>query len=437
MTSILIVDDNEDLASSMRGFLEGKGNTVKSANCGKDAYDILDAEDFDLLILDWELPDASGPDICQYYRKFGGLGAVLMLTGRNSSEDKVTGLNAGADDYLTKPVNIPEFSARIDALLRRVSMIKKEEPPTYDESMVGKTFAATYMINAVLGKGAMGIVYHATHTTLKRSSAVKVLTDHPMQKGDRKRFEREARAMSLLDHPSLVKIYDFGFADQRTPYIVMEFIEGRTLNEILKEQGKLSVKEAIPVFIGICEGLHHAHLQSIIHRDLKPANVMVSNSGQCKILDLGVAKISEEETDMKLTVAGEIFGSPYYMSPEQALSKALDHRSDIYSLGCLMFEVLTGELPFMGDSFVELVNAKTKATQPPSICQHDPQAKFPPALDKLLMKTLEKSPANRPNSMTQIIEELNTINSSIQNGAAKEKSELDLLSYVRKLWGKS
>ncbi|MBX9688453.1 MAG: protein kinase, partial [Candidatus Obscuribacterales bacterium] len=353
MARILIVDDNHDLAMAMQLFLEAKKHETTTAHSAAEAYEILGGSDFDLLILDWDLPDGTGVEICKAYRDRGGIGGVLMLTGRSAQNEKVLGLTAGADDYLTKPVDIPEFGARIDALLRRTLLNKRPEPMVFDDTMVGKNFVSTYNIESVLGKGAMGIVYKARHQTLKRTAAIKILSGRTQGVADRKRFELEAHTMSLLNHPNLIKIYDFGLADN-TPFIIMEFLEGSPLNLVLKTYQSIPVIDALPLFIDICNGLAHAHSQSIIHRDIKPANIMISEDGRhATILDLGVAKFLEEESDLKLTFAGEIFGSPFYMSPEQATNKPLDFRSDIYSLACVLYETLTGEVPFPGYSFVE------------------------------------------------------------------------------------
>lgn len=433
MASILCVDDNLDLTANMQVFLQAKGHEVLRAASGAEAYGILGGRDFDLLVLDWDLPDTTGPEICNEYRRRGGLAAVLMLTGRTGTDDKVTGLTAGADDYLTKPVNIPEFGARIDAMLRRSALLKRPvEPTKLDESMVGQTFAG-YEIKSVLGQGSMGIVFEAIHKTIKRHAAIKFLSARSTGVADRKRFEREAKAMSLMDHPNLIKIYDFGVNSQDVPYIIMEYVEGSPLSEVLKSCGPLPVQDVVPLFIEICEGLAHAHAQSIIHRDLKPHNIIISSDGcRAKIVDLGVAKINEPGEGNDLTFAGEIFGSPYYMSPEQATNKPVDQRSDIYSLACVMYEVLIGQPPFTGYSFVELTNAKLTANEAPSIIAYAPYAEFPYDLDKLIQKMMERKVDKRPASVTEVLEQLRTIESKLN--ADKNKGKIS--SYVQKLFGK-
>jgi DNA-binding response OmpR family regulator len=273
MARFLLVDDDEGMVDSMRCFLKAKAHEVFIAHDGHDAQILMQETTFDILILDWDLPDTTGTELCKFYRSTGGVGQVVMLTGRTSKKDTVEGLSAGADDYLTKPISIPEFDARVEAQLRRAAMSNRQ-PLVFDESMVGKTFAGSYKIDALLGQGAMGIVFKARHTTIDRIAAIKILASNSCWSNDRKRFEREAKAMSLLNHPRIIRIYDYGIAEQNTPFIVMEFLEGMPLNKVLETYGSLPVKDAIALIIQVCEGLEHAHANSMLHRDLKPANIM-------------------------------------------------------------------------------------------------------------------------------------------------------------------
>src|SRR5262249_28114870 len=161
-------------------------------------------------------------------------------------------------------------------------------------------------------------------------------------------FQKEAQAASRLDHQNLVKAHDFGLVDEGRPYFVMDLVEGRTLSQRIKEEGPISVAEALKIFIPVCFGLEYAHDHGVVHRDLKPSNIMLTmkSDGQYepKVVDFGIAKFVQEQegTTTALTKTGEIFGTPFYMSPEQCKATNVDNRSDIYSLGCVMFEALTG-----------------------------------------------------------------------------------------------
>lgn len=437
MARILIVDDNLDLAENMNAFLRARDHDVTEVHSVQDAFDQLSAGDFDLLLLDWELPDGDGIQICKAYRERDGRGGILMLTGRASAEDKVTGLTAGADDYLAKPFNIAEFGARVDAVLRRAATQKAMEPLAFDESLVGKTLANAYLIEEVLGKGAMGFVYKATHKTIKRVVAIKVLSETNIGVGARKRFEREAQAMSVLEHPNLVRIYEFGFAEKKVPYIVMEYVEGQPLNLTLRKEGPFAISDAIPLFIQICNGLEHAHEHGVIHRDLKPANIIVGPEGKLKVVDLGLAKFTEvADEDMaknnELTFAGEVFGSPAYMSPEQGTNRPLDQRSDVYSLACVMYEMLCGKLAFTALSFIDVMNEKMNS-KPPSLCEKFPNLKIWPELDRCIRKAMDPTPAKRQSSMAELRADLLRIQESAseQSGGGSK-----IMNYVRSLFGK-
>lgn len=412
MSRILVVDDNNELATIMSDYLKAIGHSVEVALTGAEVDVKLKEQDFDLLILDWELPDRVGPDICKDYRDSGGTAGVMMLTGRKSAEDMVEGLDAGADDYLTKPFNIKVFTARVEALLRRSRITDSAETKAYafDENLVGKIFADFYLIESVLGVGGMGIVYKAKHKTLERWTAIKVLTGQYAEKDSRMRFEREAKAMSLLDHANLVKIYDFGFYRRKIPYIVMEYVDGRPLSQVLKEDGAISYEKCLPFFLQICDALAHAHSKGIIHRDLKPSNIILCpGSKGVRVLDLGLAKIIESEpSSLELTSSGEVFGSPFYMSPEQCTNSPVDTRTDIYSLACVIYETICGERPFSGGSFVEIANAKLHF-KAESICKKYPEFRCPPELDRVILGALEPYPEKRCQDMLQLKSQLESV----------------------------
>lgn len=412
MANFLIVEDDEELRFNMVALLNHHGHSVIDCEDGKSAWEMLDQRSFDVLILDWDLPDTTAVEICQSYRKSGGEGAVLILTGRSRTQDKVEGLRSGADDYLTKPFDVPELLARLEALLRRSRSGLEEKL----EDMVGKIFMEKYKILSVLGQGGMGMVYKAQHTKLERIHAIKVMNNtHGLQGGARKRFEQEARAMSVLNHENLVSISDFGLSLKGYPYIVMELLEGHTLQEELDNNGPISPARAVPIFVQIADAIGHAHERGIIHRDLKPSNVMLINRGsetdteRVKIVDLGLAKFTRqaEEFSQNLTHDGEIFGSPFYMSPEQATGGQVDVRCDIYSVGCLMFQALTGEVPMKGSTFIETIT-KRLTTEPLGIRDTHPNKQFPKSLDQIILKAMAREKANRFTSMAELKEQLIT-----------------------------
>lgn len=414
MPKVLVVEDSDDVRENVVRLLQLDKYDVDEAGFGQDAIKLLSSNEYDVLILDWELPDMSGVQICSHYREQGGLAPVMMLTGKSSVADKEIGLNIGADDYLTKPFEARELLARVKALLRRAAMPKpiKAEAAILRElgqggNLVGKVLCGKYEIVEVIGEGGMGAVYKAKHKNLGHFVAAKIIKkDQMLEERNRKRFEQEAKIMALCKHRNLVMVYDHGHNDDGCPYIVMEYLEGQNLGSIIADRHSLDYEEALPIFMQICDALQHAHQNGLIHRDLKPGNVMLLEDAEgmtVKVLDMGLAKImpSGDNAGQHLTQTGEIFGSPLYMSPEQGLGNALDHRSDIYSMGCLMYEVLTGTAPFRGDNFIQTVFAHINSPAEP-FAKVAPSARIKPSVERAVLSCLAKDPSKRPQSMSDL-----------------------------------
>jgi serine/threonine-protein kinase len=270
-----------------------------------------------------------------------------------------------------------------------------------------------FQILQKIGSGGMGAVYRASQPAMNRMVAVKIL--HP-KLANRKdlvsRFRREARAMSHLTHPNTVKVLLYGELEDGSLYIVMEYLEGRNLNQVVRKEGPLPVERAIPVLIQVCGALQEAHLQGIVHRDLKPENIFLSTNGGLKdypkVLDFGLAKVTERELrpgSIMLTQEGMVFGTPEFMSPEQAQGKVLDARSDIYSLATILYEVLTGKLPFDARTPMEYI--QMHVTKPPvPLDDRLPGRRFPAGLGAVLAKALEKRPEDRYASALDFAEAL-------------------------------
>ncbi|MFN8555389.1 MAG: protein kinase [Candidatus Obscuribacterales bacterium] len=258
-----------------------------------------------------------------------------------------------------------------------------------------------YRVISLLGRGGMGVVYKVEQIFLGKELALKTILKGEKNENLLRRFQAEARAVFSLHHPNIIAVHDFGLLDDETPFMAMEIVTGKTLGDRLKES-PLSVDEAITLFIQICFGLAHAHESSIVHRDIKPNNIMIledtswGTEGSIKILDFGIAKLTQHEGGeiQALTRTGEIFGSPFYMSPEQCLGTKIDHRSDIYSLGCVLFEALTGKPPFVGDNAMNTMLMHQRA-ECSKLQDAKPQTKFPPALEEIVQTLLAKNPDDR------------------------------------------
>ncbi|HVH58067.1 MAG TPA: serine/threonine-protein kinase, partial [Vicinamibacterales bacterium] len=259
-----------------------------------------------------------------------------------------------------------------------------------------------YRILGLLGRGGMGEVYAAEDTRLNRKIAVKVLPE--LVAGDperRHRFEREAQAVAALNHPNIVTIHSVE-EDQGLPFLTMELVEGQPLGDIVRA-GQLSIDTLLRIGIGVSDALAAAHQRGITHRDIKPGNIMMTPDGRVKVLDFGLAKLREAEAEaaadavtrmptQDVTGEGRIIGTLAYMSPEQAEGKAVDQRSDIFSLGVVLHELATGEKPFKGETTVSLISSILKDTPTP-ITEINPS--LPLGLAKVIRRSLVKDPSRR------------------------------------------
>lgn len=279
-------------------------------------------------------------------------------------------------------------------------------------SMVG-TFVGSYRVQKVLGRGAMGEVFLGEHPILGKRVAIKILREEVSS--DRElvtRFFAEAKAVVRLAHPNIVEVLDFSVLPDGRAYYIMEYLEGQSLARRLSRQKCLSVEEALPLFAQLLEGLAAAHELGIIHRDIKPANVfLVERKGApplVKLLDFGVAKLLEQSglANPSLSLPGMVLGTPAYMSPEQCFSRKITPASDIYSVGVMLFEALTGELPFGDKDENAQMEAHAWAT-PPRLKSVLPEC--PEELDALLARVLDKKPEARPGSARELAEALSAI----------------------------
>jgi len=325
-----------------------------------------------------------------------------------------------------------------------------------DRFEVGQIVAGKYEIVSLLGRGGMGTVYRVRHILLNMEMALKTLdTKHLSDVSTSRRFQTEAKAAFSLKHPNLVKVHDFGVLEDGHPFLVMDLVKGNTLQAVIKECGRLSLEDVGAIFAQLCFGLAHAHQQQVVHRDIKPANIMIvdgislKNEGSVKILDFGIAKIvnSDRGEMQTLTQTGEIFGSPYYMSPEQCSGESIDQRCDIYSLGCVFFEALTGTPPLVGSNALRTMMLHVNDA-PPSLKEATLGVEFPEALEQMVAKMLAKQPGDRYADIGAVTQELfkvcgitqsaqiderNTQTGSVRSTAAarKGKSEIISLNYFQ------
>jgi serine/threonine-protein kinase len=284
------------------------------------------------------------------------------------------------------------------------------------DPLLGTTLAGRFVILSRIGSGSMGSVYRARQVAVGRDVALKIVRrDRAYDPETKARFEREARAVSMLTSPHTVTAFDFGEAEDGSWFLALEMLEGETLGERLRRERRLDWVEALRFASEALKSLAEAHAQGIIHRDLKPDNLFLARQREpggvrevCKILDFGIAKwVRDEEAplDQLETLAGTVFGTPRYMSPEQAQGTQLDPRSDLYSLGVLLFQMLTGRAPFVDDDAV-VVMAKHIKNPPPTFEEVAPGVAIPAPVEQLVRRALEKTPDMRPASAEQMLIEL-------------------------------
>jgi serine/threonine-protein kinase len=287
-----------------------------------------------------------------------------------------------------------------------------------------------YEIVSILGTGGMGKVYLARDSKLNRSVAVKTLPDlFSTQPNFVKRFQTEAKAAATLNHPNVATIYSVEETDDNKFFITMEYVEGKPLNSMIPAGG-LDLRTFLEWFISLADALTHAHEKGIVHRDIKPSNIMITPAGVPKILDFGLAridnsKVSGDDSTLHLTKTGQVLGTPAYMSPEQAKGEQADHRSDIFSLGVVMYEAITGERPFKGDNYASIVS-ELMTKEPPTVEQIKPD--IPYLLSRLIMKCLNKEPRYRYQSMNEVLVLLRETRSAIESGASLSRPAPALLS---------
>lgn len=310
-------------------------------------------------------------------------------------------VNVAFSAAVNPPIDALDEETRVTpVLVRDVSRTDNDDP------MLGRTIENKYRLIAKLGHGGMGSVYKAERLLIGDQVAVKILhAEHVAQPQSFERFRREAQAAARLKHPNAVSIYDFGVTGDGLVYLVMELVEGQSLRQIIKQQGPLTPTAAAEIIGQVCSALEEAHRQQIVHRDLKPDNIIVHtsiNGLRTKVLDFGIAKL-RDLTAGNLTQTGSVMGTPHYMSPEQCLGEELDHRSDIYSLGIVLYEMLTGTVPFNAPIstavVVQHVNQK-----PPSLRAIN--VSISEDLERVVLHALEKKREVRPQTATLLSTEL-------------------------------
>ncbi len=404
---ILLVDDHAMVRSGLRLLLEAAADFSVVAEAGDvdAALGRTRAERPDVVLLDLNMPGrATLPAIPDFLDAAPGA-AVVVMTMQDDPSAARAALSAGASGYVLKEAADAELVEAVRAAAggrtylnpslgaRLVAGSADSEAPTTPETVaVGATFAG-HRLEALSGRGGMGVVYRATDLTLDRTVALKLID--PEQTRDalfRERFQRECRLAAAIDHPHAVEIFHAGEEAGRL-YVTMRYVEGTDLRALLAEQGRLAPARAVAIVAQVAQALDEAHRIGLVHRDVKPANILLArrrDSEQAYLTDFGLTK--RRVDDAALTRTGFAIGTADYMSPEQARGAEVDGRSDVYSLGCVLFQALTGRVPYEADSDVEKMWAHV-STPPPALLEVSPG--LPAGLGGVLGRALAKEPDDR------------------------------------------
>ncbi len=469
--TILVVDDSPQNLSLMSGLLEDL-YTVKLAPSGARALKIASAHPLDLILLDIMMPEIDGYEVCRALKENSETRhiPVIFLTAMDGMADEEKGLLAGAVDYVTKPISPPILLARVrnqlalkeaidhlreqnqlleqermrsrelllklkqasDNLLEHNRLLKQENIQAIHtmQSVAAAQNAKTpledtgtsasapeqrtlgrYQIARELGKGAMGTVYLGTDPKIGRVVAIKTMSlprniDADEMQNIKQRFFREAESAGSLTHPNIVAIYDVG-EQHDLAYIAMEFLKGQDLAPYAKPDHLLPLEKVLSICARVAEALDYAHEHNVVHRDIKPANVVYEpDSDGVKVTDFGIASI----TNSLKTDSGMVLGTPAYMSPEQVAGSAIDGRSDLYSLGVMLYVLVSGRLPFQGESLAQLMH---KITHDPHPDIRTYNADFPDCVATVVNTALAKDPVHRYQSGGQMAKALSLCRRSL------------------------
>jgi CheY-like chemotaxis protein len=470
---LLIADDDDGIRGLLTKFFEKKGFTVVGARTGQEAVDHLLAGAADVAVLDVMMPGMTGLQALEVAREAGVTTPIIIATAHGESDAIVQALELGADDYVPKPFDLAVLHARVLVRLRavkaalpfaptppppsgptnpgvagppgsggRTSGVSStsnpdgqpwEEPSGIFIPAEGAVIDGRYELLRPIGKGSFGVVWRARHRGLEADVAVKLLNPDSTGSGTERlgsavvptssqldarqkerhdELRREGVRAARVQHPHAVRVYDVGALRDGTPYLVMELLDGLTVEELIKQRRIVSIDRAVEILIPVLEALAAAHAEGVIHRDVKPANVMLHKTGKgetVKVLDFGVAKLVDVGVEIPtghMTGDSEassrvVAGSPAYLAPERLRGTPYDGRADVYAVGIMLYELLTGLVPFVspdGDLMKVAIMHLKQQPVPPS--HKNPN--LPGGVDAFVLRLLQKDPAKRPNALEAI-----------------------------------
>jgi CheY-like chemotaxis protein len=408
---VLFVDDSADVRKSFRRALVQAGHVVKEASNGLEATELVAKEQFDLVVSDVHMPDMNGVELLRRVRETDPDLPVLLLSGDPDLESAMRAVEYGAVEYLAKPIDMAKFRASVlrGLEVRRQRVEAREAVAGHSRrrlkslsvdtsELEGCLLGGRYRVGALLGSGGMGSVYRGMREDLATIPvAIKVL--HAGIGGDvdvLRRFRREAHLVAAIEHPNIVRVLEFQMPSDEPAFIVMERLEGSSLGDALRQERRFAVEEVVWIAVQVLAGLEAAHDANVVHRDLKPDNVFLTSTTDAadivKLLDFGVAKLTGTPWDERLTQTGMVMGTPAYMAPEQARGESADARSDLYAVGCLIFEALTGRPPFVANNY-NAVMFQINQSAPTPLLELRPE--LDPRFAAVVSKALSKDVGSR------------------------------------------
>jgi serine/threonine protein kinase/CheY-like chemotaxis protein len=378
---------------------------VVEAADGVEGLARLEESSPDFVVLDVQMPRLDGWQTLKGIRARSDV-PVLMLTAEGAEEDKVRGLSGGADDYLTKPLAPGEFVARIQALLRRSSRRSVATSPGQqgeDPGFARGHLFGAYRIDQMIARGGMSGIYRATHAALERTVALKIMSnDLAEDRVSRERFMNEWRIVAGLRHPNILPVHDAGEIEGRL-YMAMDLVSGGDLGHQILREGALSPRRAIGILEQTAAALDAAHAADLVHRDVKPGNILLDGE-HAYLSDFGLSKLLGSTA--RLTAPGRMVGTAEYLSPEQIRGEEVTPQTDVYALGCVIFETLTSSSPFDAESDFVLMYAHLERPVP-KISERRPA--LPKAADEVVAKAMAKRPAARYGSAGETVAALKRV----------------------------
>ncbi|HJW93407.1 MAG TPA: protein kinase [Thermoanaerobaculia bacterium] len=423
-SNILIVDDTPANLDVLCGMLRDRGYRVRVAISGARALIAMRAERPDLVMLDINMPGMSGYDVCRELKRDESLRnvPVIFISALDEVIDKVKAFEAGGADYVAKPFEFGEVLARIEhqlkiAALQRQLEVRNAELMRMNEELLrsqqresrifnrlsdelpGTVLDQKYRIDSRIGSGGFGTVFRGVQLSLDRPVAIKIFQAlaAAARPEELERFRREGISACRVNHPNALGIIDSGVSQSGIAYLVSELLEGQTLRSELATYPRLTIPRTASILLPVCEVLTVAHAIGLVHRDIKPDNIFLhrGRDGEVvKVLDFGIAKLTGSSDERTLTAARQVVGTPFYMAPERFRSEPHDGRADVYSLGVLAYEMLTGGSPFDADTSVEAMAVLHLNAPPVPLRNHVPDASE--SLERVILAALDKEPRCRP-----------------------------------------